>query len=51
MTPQDALRIMQSLSLLLQDSLETGNLDPSVYVDVAELMGYIATIAREKISK
>ncbi len=46
---KDILRMMQSLAIVVQDSAETGNLDASVYADIAELMGSMAARAESLI--
>lgn len=46
---KDVLRMLESLALMTQDSAETGNLDAEVYADIAELIGYMAGIAKALI--
>ena len=48
---EELLNMAESLAIMMQDSAEAGNLDSSIYADVAELMGYIAAIARDMIRK
>lgn len=48
-TAKDVLRMLESLALIVQDSAETGNLDVSCYADIAELVGYMAAIAKNLI--
>ena len=43
---QDVLRMMQSLALMLQTVTENGDLGDEIYSDIAELMGYMASIAK-----
>lgn len=45
----DVLRVVESLALILQDSAEVGNLETEVYADAAELIQYLATMARNMI--
>ena len=45
----DALRKIESLATVLQDSAEAGNLDPAVYADIAEIMKDLACTARDAI--
>ena len=45
----DIMRIMQSLTLLVQESAETGNMDASVHADMAELLGFMISRAQDMI--
>lgn len=45
----DVLRVVESLALILQDSAEVGNLETEIYADMAELIRYLATKARNMI--
>ncbi len=35
---QNKAAILEDLSIIMQDNVETGNLDPSIYASVFELM-------------
>lgn len=43
----NVLSLMESLALMVQDSAEIGNMDASVYADMANLMVYLANRAKE----
>lgn len=45
---EDAARILENLSLIMQESTERGNLDPELYANVFELMHAMAAAIREK---
>lgn len=49
--PEDILRIMESLALMMQNSAEVGDLDPSVYGEIAELFGYLSAITKALMTK
>lgn len=42
----NVLTLMESLALVVQDSAETGNMDPSIYADMANLLAYLANLAK-----
>lgn len=44
----DTARMLESLSLIMQESCERGNLNPETYADVFELMRSMAATIREK---
>ena len=46
---EDTARMMESLSLVMQESVERGNLAPELYADVFELMRGLAASIREKV--
>ena len=45
---EDTARMMESLSLIMQESAERGNLAPELYADVFELMHGMAASIRAK---
>ena len=45
---EDCARILESLSLIMWESVERGNLNPEHYADVFELMNCLAASIREK---
>lgn len=45
---EDTARIMEDISLIMQESVEHGNLTPELYASVFELMSAMAASIREK---
>lgn len=45
---EDTARMMESLALIMQESVENGNLAPELYADVFELMRSMAASIRQE---
>lgn len=44
---EDIARDLESLTLLMQESAEHGEMSSSIYADVLEVMGWLAALLRQ----